>query len=120
MDDAHRAEFAELLRARADEIDATLAALERDLGALADARADATADDEHDPEGVTLSGEWSRIAGLRDEQLRERVAVAAARERWDAGTYGTCESCGRAIPVGRLRIRPMATKCVACAERDGR
>ena len=120
MDEAHRTEFAELLRTRVDEIDATLAALEGDLGALADARADATADDEHDPEGVTLSGEWSRIAGLRDEQLRERAAVHAAQERWDAGTYGVCQSCGRPIPVGRLRIRPMATRCVACAEREDR
>ncbi|WP_308491161.1 TraR/DksA family transcriptional regulator [Microbacterium terrisoli] len=120
MDEAHRAEFAELLRRRIDESDATLAALEQDLNALADARADATADDEHDPEGVTLSAEWSRIAGLRDEQLRERAEVHAAQERWDAETYGTCVSCGRPIPVGRLRIRPMATRCVACAQREER
>lgn len=119
MDDAHRAEFGALLLERAAETERTLAALDDDLKALAQARGDATADDEHDPEGVTLSGEWSRVQGLRAEQLRERDALAAAQARWDAGTYGVCTGCGRGIPVARLRVRPMATLCVACAERAG-
>jgi len=119
MDEAHREEFRALLTARADEIAQTIAALDADLDALATARGQDTADDEHDPEGVTLSAEWSRIAGLRTEQEREREAVAAALARWDAGTYGVCHGCGKPIPVGRLRVRPMATLCVTCAERAG-
>ena len=119
MDDAHREEFRALLTARAEEIAQTIAALDEDLDALATARGQDTADDEHDPEGVTLSAEWSRIAGLRAEQMRERDAVTAAQTRWDAGTYGICAGCGRPIPIGRLRVRPMATLCVACAERAG-
>lgn len=120
MDDAHRAEFATLLHERRAQVDATLQTLDADLRALADARADATADDEHDPEGVTLSAEWSRLEGIRAEQERELDAITAAQGRWDADTYGICQTCGRAIPVGRLRIRPMATQCVACAERAAR
>ncbi|QAY61561.1 molecular chaperone DnaK [Microbacterium protaetiae] len=116
MDDAHRAELRALLDERAAQVEKTLAALAADLDALAQARGDATADDEHDPEGVTLSGEWSRLQGLRTEQLRERDDLAAALVRWDAGTYGLCEGCGRPIPVGRLRVRPMATLCVSCAQ----
>lgn len=119
MDRAHREELRALLVARADEIALTLAALEADLDALATARGQDTADDEHDPEGVTLSGEWSRLEGLRGEQEREREQIAAALSRWEAGTYGVCTDCGRPIPVGRLRVRPMATLCVACAERAG-
>jgi RNA polymerase-binding transcription factor DksA len=120
MDDAHRAEFGALLRERRAAIDETLASLTGDLQDLIAARADASADDEHDPEGVTLSAEWSRVEGLRAEQQRERDAVDAALQRWDAGSYGVCVSCGRPIPVGRLRVRPMASLCVACAERLGR
>ncbi|WP_051191791.1 TraR/DksA family transcriptional regulator [Microbacterium luticocti] len=120
MDDAHRAEFGALLHERRAEIERTLAALAADLDALAVARTDATADDEHDPEGVTLSGEWSRLEGVRAEQERERAQLDAALARWDAGSYGVCASCGRPIPVGRLRVRPAATLCVACAERAAR
>ncbi|UUT35219.1 TraR/DksA family transcriptional regulator [Microbacterium elymi] len=119
MDDAHRAEFGALLRERRASVDETLAALAADLAALASARTDTTADDEHDPEGVTLSGEWSRLEGLRVAQERDRDALDAALARWDAGDYGICQGCGRPIPVGRLRVRPMATLCVTCAERAG-
>jgi len=119
MDEAHRAELGALLRERRTAIEQTLGALAADLDGLAVARADATADDEHDPEGVTLSGEWSRLEGLRAQQERERDAVDAAITRWDAGDYGVCEGCGRPIPVGRLRVLPMATLCVSCAERAG-
>ncbi|WP_211210939.1 TraR/DksA C4-type zinc finger protein [Sporichthya polymorpha] len=34
-----------------------------------------------------------------------------------AGTYGTCERCGQAIPPARLTARPTARTCVACASR---
>lgn len=29
--------------------------------------------------------------------------------------HGTCESCGTAIPAGRLEARPESTRCVECA-----
>ena len=119
MDDAHQAEFRALLTERRAQVERTLAALTDDLDALAQARGDATADDEHDPEGVTLAAEWSRLHGLRTEQERERDDLAVALTRVDAGAYGVCEGCGRPIPIGRLRVRPMATLCVACAERAG-
>ncbi|GAA3769299.1 TraR/DksA C4-type zinc finger protein [Microbacterium kribbense] len=117
MDDAHRAAFKTLLDRRRAEVDQTLAVLQADLDGLAVARGDSTADDEHDPEGVTLSAEWSRLEGLRAQQEQERELVDAAVARWDAGDYGTCVGCGRPIPLARLRVRPMATRCVPCAER---
>lgn len=120
MDDAHRAEFAALLAERRGQLDGVLAALTADLNALGIARGEATADDEHDPEGVTLSGEWSRVEGMHVEAERERAAIDAALARWNAGTYGVCEDCGRPIPVGRLRVRPMTTRCVDCAQRADR
>ena len=45
------------LEQRLREIDALLARLDADEASLRTDRADATADDEHDPEGSTLSGE---------------------------------------------------------------
>ena len=43
--------------------------------------------------------------------------VEYALSRFDAGTYGSCEVCGGAIPLERLETIPHATTCVVCAER---
>lgn len=89
------------------------------LGADADSlrhdRADATADDEHDPEGSTLSGEWAQVDALERAARAERAEIRAARERLAAGVYGACEVCGRPIPDARLEARPTARRCIACA-----
>lgn len=109
-----------VLREAAARLDARIAAADAELAALRAARAGDAADDEHDPEGVTLSGEWSRIAGLRGGLLEERAALTDALVRARAGRYGVCVDCGRPIPSARLAVRPAATRCVACAERAGR
>ena len=106
---------ADVLRARAADLDALLARLDADGDAVRADRADQPADDEHDPEGSTLSGEWQRIDALRRSVRDERAEVAAALSRVDAGTYGTCVVCGGPIAAGRLEARPMATTCIACA-----
>lgn len=95
-------------RARLDDLDAQIAALRR-------ARSGESDDDEHDPDGAPLSGEWSRLEGLRADVERELSDIDAAFARVDDGTYGICLDCGRAIPVGRLEVRPTADRCVACA-----
>ena len=106
---------AAVLRARAADLDALLARLDADGDAVRADRADQTADDEHDPEGSTLSGEWQRIEALRRSAASERAEVDAALDRVTAGTYGACVVCGRAIPAARLEARPFATTCVGCA-----
>lgn len=98
--------------ARLDDIRATLDELIRD-------RAGSNDDDEHDPEGVPLSAEWSRLSGLADAAQAELEQVDAALARVDDGTYGVCAGCGKKIPQGRLQIRPFAEYCVACAEKRG-
>ncbi|MEU2204184.1 TraR/DksA C4-type zinc finger protein [Microbacterium oleivorans] len=105
----------ERLRERERELRAQLARLDADDAALRVDRSDATADDEHDPEGSTLSGEWQRVDALRASTRDELTQVATALARVDAGTYGVCERCGRPIPEARLEVRPQATMCVACA-----
>jgi DnaK suppressor protein len=51
------------------------------------------------------------------EQLRE---VDAALERLEAGTYGTCSACGKAIPVERLEAVPWTTLCIDDARKQAR
>lgn len=89
--------------------------LEASLKQLIEDRTGANDDDEHDPEGVTLSTEWSRLSGLALRAKAELAEVDAALERWDSGGYGVCTGCGSSIPVERLEVRPFAENCVPCA-----
>ena len=100
-----------------DEASARIAAFDEELLALRAARADANADDEHDPEGSTLSNDWSRLAGLRAEAVAQLQQAEAALIRVAQGDYGVCVTCGREIPAERLAVRPAALQCVACASR---
>ncbi|CAN5132361.1 TraR/DksA C4-type zinc finger protein [soil metagenome] len=84
------------------------------------ARSDGSADDEHDPEGSTLSSDWSRLYGF-SRAITERVeAIERAIARIDEGTYGVCIRCGRQIETGRLEARPAAELCIECAREVGR
>jgi RNA polymerase-binding transcription factor DksA len=51
-------------------------------------------------------------SALAGETLDE---IDHALSRLDAGTYGTCEVCGRVIPLERLEAIPHASTCVTCA-----
>ncbi|KQY75805.1 molecular chaperone DnaK [Microbacterium sp. Root1433D1] len=105
------------LRAQAEaRVQATAATLDE----LTHDRESSNDDDEHDPEGVTLSSEWSRLTGLAEAAASELHQVDDALTRVEGGTYGVCANCGRPIPAGRLEARPFAEYCVSCAEKLGR
>ncbi|MGC5221811.1 TraR/DksA family transcriptional regulator [Micromonospora sp. DT81.3] len=116
MDDATLSGFAALLRERREAAERTLLRNSEDGRDLLSARGDGTADDEHDPEGSTLSGEWAMLEALRADTEHELAEIDAALLRQQSGTYGRCAECGRDIPEARLRARPMTRTCVACAE----
>ena len=52
--------------------------------------------------------EQQRDLALRDHSRQALGAVDAALGRLDAGTYGTCTSCGRQIGAERLEALPWA------------
>jgi DnaK suppressor protein len=108
-------ELVDALRERRRGDQAEAEHLAESLGIVLSARSDATADDEHDPEGPTLSSEWSRIQALRSETSDDIRAVDAALDRIRQGTYGACTRCGSPIGVDRLRARPTAELCIGCA-----
>jgi RNA polymerase-binding transcription factor DksA len=59
----------------------------------------------------------SRHKSVESRTLRE---IDDALRRVADGTYGTCASCGRAIPKARLEIVPHARLCVTCSDKLGR
>ena len=48
------------------------------------------------------------------------AAIDAALERLDAGTYGTCVTCGKPIGEDRLEAIPYAAQCIECRSREER
>jgi len=113
--DADRtAHASELLHAQRAALTEQLRAADSELAEVRSLRADGV-DDEHDPEGSTLSSDWSRVYGLRQAVVARLDATDRAIEKLDLGTYGTCQICGRPIADGRLLARPEAETCVECA-----
>ncbi len=84
---------------------------------LRQARTQADGDDEHDPEGATVSQQWSHHHGLVVALQRRLAENEEAVARLDEGTYGTCARCGGPIGAGRLEARPSAELCLPCATR---
>ena len=90
-----------------------LARLRDDYAGVVAASRDTNADDEHDPEGQTIAYERSQTGALIRQAEQHLVEIDAALDRVDAGTYGTCELCGRPISPARLEARPTARTCVS-------
>jgi len=55
-----------------------------------------------------------RLDGRERHELDE---IEAAQARLEAGAFGVCESCHRAIPLARLRAIPTARTCAICQTR---
>jgi len=55
---------------------------------------------------------------LVEVESRELAAIDEAIERIESGTYGDCESCGKPIPLTRLRAIPYATDCINCRRKS--
>jgi RNA polymerase-binding transcription factor len=107
--------LAHLLDERVTQAEAQKAALTAAIEEMRLARSLTFADDEHDPEGSTVSLDQARDAALLQQTQRTLTELRTARQRLAAGTYGVCERCGREIPNARLLVRPEARLCVVCA-----
>jgi DnaK suppressor protein len=57
-------------------------------------------------------GEVEALSGQLSETLTD---IEDALVKFEAGTYGECESCHRTIPEARLEAMPAARLCIECA-----
>ncbi|NNE35407.1 MAG: TraR/DksA family transcriptional regulator [Rhodothermales bacterium] len=51
------------------------------------------------------------LRAARDKQKQ----LAATLTNLSRDDFGICIKCGQAIPVGRMRLKPHAKRCVQCA-----
>jgi DnaK suppressor protein len=109
------AHFEALLHRRRRDLEQELGRQGDTLAAVRAARSGGDADDEHDPEGPTLSDEWSLRSGVHAELAASLAAVDAALARIQDGSYGRCLRRGEPIGRDRLEARPAAELCITCA-----
>ena len=83
--------------------------------AAAEARADGGAREVSDRKDEAEASLRSVVddAGI-ERDLAELRAIAGARERIEAGSYGRCTDCGEPIGLDRLLAQPTAARCTAC------
>lgn len=51
-----------------------------------------------------------RAVEIRLQQIKDALI------KYDAGSYGKCENCGREIDIARLEAIPYTALCLICAE----
>ena len=65
-------------------------------------------------EGADEASELEKRVAL-EERLGESLnEIEHALEKYEAGTYGLCDSCGQSIEQARLEAIPQATLCMKC------
>ncbi len=71
-------------------------------------------------EGADEASELEKRLAL-EERLGESLnEIEHALEKYEAGTYGLCDSCGRAIEQARLEAIPQASLCLSCKEQQAK
>lgn len=75
---------------------------------------DPAVSDNHLAETATTTLDREIDYTLEENSTRMLAAIDAALRRVEAGTYGTCESCGREISPERLEAYPWASLCIDC------
>ena len=54
---------------------------------------------------------------IAEPTRRELADIEAALRRIEEGSYGTCETCGGALGLQRMRAIPEARLCLSCSSR---
>ncbi|MFC6357431.1 TraR/DksA family transcriptional regulator [Luethyella okanaganae] len=107
--------FDGVLHTQRDELLAELQQLDASLDDVRTARSGGSSDDENDPEGPTLSSEWSQMSGVHEDFAGKLAEIDSALSRIAEGNFGICARCGERIGRARLDARPSAEFCIDCA-----
>ncbi len=103
---------------------------EKILGQINSLSEDTLASSQRDSSG-DLSGYSMHMADVGTDNFQRELAlglvsneqqvlyrIEEALKRIEEGTYGKCETCGKAIKESRLKAIPFATMCISCKEKE--
>jgi RNA polymerase-binding protein DksA len=65
-------------------------------------------------EEATETAEMENRMALEQRLVDQLADIDYALSKFEQGTYGTCEICGKPIDMGRLEALPQATLCMEC------
>lgn len=65
-------------------------------------------------EEATESFELEKRLALEKRLKNQLAQIESALAKFEAGTYGLCDSCGRPIEQARLEALPQANLCLKC------
>ncbi|MCY7306559.1 MAG: TraR/DksA family transcriptional regulator [Rhodoferax sp.] len=120
MDQAHIDRFRNLLLGQRAALLAQLALLRG--GAVGRAEASAAHFGQTEDSRAQSASERELEFALDDHEVIALSQIDAALRRLEAGAYGECMDCGKAIPMARLEVTPQALRCIGCQdkfEREG-
>jgi len=65
-------------------------------------------------EGATEAFELEKGLALERKLRSTLLEINRALAKCEAGTYGTCDACGKPIEPARLEALPQASLCLSC------
>ena len=70
----------------------------------------------HQADDATDAFEQTKELSLQQNSERLLAQVQAALARFEQGTYGLCERCGKEIDPARLKALPYVAFCMVCQQ----
>ncbi|MFO8012034.1 MAG: TraR/DksA C4-type zinc finger protein [Phycisphaerae bacterium] len=111
---AQKDECRDVLAEKRRQLNADLERLRAELAERSDPQRSAGAPSDvptHEADVGTETFDRELHEKLIEDHENRLLAVDEALKRLDAGTYGTCSTCGGPIGMERLRAKPWATCC---------
>lgn len=71
-------------------------------------------------EGATEAFEWEKRLALENRLTSALAEVEHALKKYEAGSYGICDICGKPIEPARLEALPQANLCLQCKARQAK
>jgi DnaK suppressor protein len=67
---------------------------------------------------ATFESDRSTALRIRDRESMLIKKIRKSLDDIDNGEYGICEDCGKDIAIERLKVRPIAKRCIQCKTRQ--
>jgi DnaK suppressor protein len=65
-------------------------------------------------EGASEAFELEKRLALEKRLMVTLAEVEHALRKFEEGTYGVCDTCGRSVEIARLEVLPQANLCLTC------